>query len=96
MASLMVLVSHSIWAVRAIDVVEQQLGQIGVVASELAGQCWDQGGVFDPHPSAGQLGEHLRTTLPGDQRLDHRPARDPQNVGRHGRELDHSVLEEFL
>ncbi|MBA2696794.1 MAG: hypothetical protein H0U62_13370, partial [Actinobacteria bacterium] len=56
--------SHSIWAVRAIDVVEQQLGQIGVVAGELAGQCWDQGGVFDPHPSAGQLGEHLRTTLP--------------------------------
>jgi len=31
----------------------------------------------------GQIGQHRRITLPGDQRLQHRPPGDPDDVGRH-------------
>jgi hypothetical protein len=33
---------------------------------------------------------------PGDQRFDHRPARDPVDVGEHAGDLDQGVLQQLL
>ena len=64
-----------IWAVSASILVQQHPGQLAVVIVEPAGQGLHQRGVLGLHPAAGQPGQRLRVALPGDQRLDHRPAR---------------------
>jgi hypothetical protein len=38
-----------------------------------AGQGLHQHGILDLHPAAGQAGQRMWVTLPGDQRLDYRP-----------------------
>jgi len=48
------------------------------------------------HARAGQLGEHLGVTLPTDHCLEHLPARHPEDVACHTRQLDLGVLQELL
>ena len=54
-----------------VDLVQQHPGQLAVMLVEPAGQRLDQVGVPGLHPAAGQVRQHPRVTLPGDQRLDH-------------------------
>jgi hypothetical protein len=53
---------------------QQQGGDLCAVVVEAAGERIDKGGVLDPQPCLGQIGEHPRVAFPGDQRLDHCPA----------------------
>ena len=55
------------------------------------GQVRDLG----PHPAAGQLGQHPRIPLPGDQRFDHVPGRQGGDAGRHRIDLDAGVFEDL-
>ncbi len=48
------------------------------------------------HPGPGQLGQHLRVPLAGDQRGHHVPAGDPEDVAGHHRQLDLGVLQQLL
>ncbi len=66
--------------VQGVDLVEQHAGRLGVVVVEAAGEGLEQGSAFGPHSSLGHLGEHARITLAGDQRLDHGPARHPEDI----------------
>ncbi len=50
----------------------------------------------DPQPAPGQCGEHLGIALAGDQRVEHGPSRDPQDIGGRARELDAGVLQQLL
>jgi len=72
----------------AVDLIQQQGRELTVVLVEASGQCLDQGRAFDAQSSFGQLGEHARVTLTGDQCLDHRPAGDPHHVGGHRGQFD--------
>ncbi|VBA34917.1 hypothetical protein LAUMK35_05827 [Mycobacterium pseudokansasii] len=47
-------------------------------------------------PLFGQIGEHHRITLPADQRLQHRPPRDPDDVGGHRRQFDPGIFERLF
>jgi hypothetical protein len=66
---------------KRVDLVQQHPGEEGVVVGELAGEGLHQRGALDAQPPAGQFGQHLRVALPGDQRLQHGPARDAEPVG---------------
>jgi len=55
-------------------------------------QRWQLG----PQSPLGKLGERLGVADPGHQRLQHRPARDPQDVGGHAGQLDPGVLQHLL
>ena len=79
-----------------VELAQQQPGQPGVVVGEPAVQGPFQGGPPGAGPAPGQLGQHLRAALPGDQRLDHRPAGHPEHVGEHRGDLDQGVLEQLL
>ena len=79
-----------------VDLVQQEAGQPGVVVGEPTGAGGFQLRPAGPSSSPGQLGEDLRVTLPSDQHLDHRPARDAVHVGEHRRDLDQRVLEQLL
>ena len=47
-------------------------------------------------PPIGKLGQSARIGFTGDQRLDHRPAAHPQDVGDHAVQLDVGILQRFL
>ncbi len=47
-----------------------------------------------PHPGEGHLGEHLGVAFPGDERLQHPPRRDTEDVGGDRIQLDAGVLEQ--
>jgi hypothetical protein len=79
-----------------VELAQQHPGQLGVVIGEPAFQSFGQGARAGPGPSLGQLGERGGAAPPGDQRLDHRPARDPMDVGEHGGNLDQSILQQLL
>jgi hypothetical protein len=64
------------------------LGEPAVNASVKAGSC--------SAVVVGQVGELSRVPLPGDQRLQHCPARDPGDVGGDRGQLDPGVLEQLL
>ena len=51
---------------------------------------------LDPHPGTGQVGQHHRVALAGDQCGHHRPAGDPEDVAGHHRHLDPGVLQQLL
>jgi len=78
------------------DLVQQQLRQLAVVVLEHPGQRRHQGVVLGFHPAAGQPGQHLRVTLPGDQRPDHVPGRRGGQRGSDRRHLDQRVLQQLL
>jgi hypothetical protein len=52
--------------------------------------------VLDAQPAPRELGQHPGVPLPGDQRLQHRPARDAEDVGGHRGQLDQGVLQQLL
>src|SRR6478752_4309963 len=79
-----------------VDLVEQHPCELGVVVVEAAGQRLDERSALDSHALACELGEQLRVALAGDQRLDHRPPGDAEDVARDARELDQRVLEQLL
>jgi hypothetical protein len=79
-----------------IDLVEQQLGELGVVVVEAASERLHQHYPFAPHRAARKLGEHARVSLTRDQRVDHRPRRDAGDVRRDARQLDQRVFEQLL
>jgi hypothetical protein len=66
-----------------VELAQQQSGQPGVVVGEPAVQGPLQVGSPGAGAAAGQLGQHFRAALPGDQRLDHRPAGHAEHVGEH-------------
>jgi len=81
-----------------LDLRGQLIDLRGVVVDEAEHHCQDRGvlfgqeravqGFFQPgdlasHAAAGQLGQHLGVTFPGDDRLQHGPARDPVDVRDH-------------
>jgi hypothetical protein len=70
--------------------------KLGVVVVEAAGERFDQGGVPEAQPPAGERGEHLGVALAGDQRLEHRPPGDTEDVAGDRGELDQGVLEQLL
>jgi hypothetical protein len=80
-------------AAKGVDLVQQHPRQNGVVVGELAGQGLHQRRVLDAQPTPCQLGECLGVALPGDQRLQHGPARDPEDVGGHRPKLDQGILQ---
>ena len=64
-----------------IDLVEQNVGELGVVLIEPADERLDQGGVLDPQPTLGQFREYARVTFTEDQRGEHGPGGDAHDVG---------------
>ena len=79
-----------------VELAQQHPGQLGVVVGEPAVQGLFQVGSAGAGPAFGQLGQCRGVALPGDQRLDHRPAGDPERVGEYRRDLDQGVLEQLL
>jgi hypothetical protein len=67
-----------------------------VVVGEVAGEGLFQHGDLGAHAAPGQLRQHLRVPLPGDQRGEHVPPGDPEYVGDDRAELDAGVLQQFL
>ena len=51
----------------AVDLAEQNVGELGVVLIEAAGEGLDQGRILDPQPSFGQLREYARVAFSRDQ-----------------------------
>ena len=62
----------------------------------MAGERLLQVGDLAPHPPPSELRQDFGVALPGQQRLEHVPPGDPEDVRDHGRELDLSVLEQLL
>jgi hypothetical protein len=81
---------------QGVDLIEQHLGELCVVGVEAAGQGLHERGVLHAHAPARETREQLGVALACDQGLDHRPAGDAEDVGRHARELDQGVLEQLL
>ena len=65
---------------------------VGEAASQRQGELVDLGS----HPPLSELGEDLRVTFTGDERVDHRPCRFGQHRRRHRRQLDPGVFEDLL
>ena len=72
---------------------EGKTDQEGVMVAEPTVECLAQRGEFLAQPSFGQLGEALGVALSCDERVEHGPARNPQDIGGHRVELDASVFE---
>ncbi len=58
---------------QCVDLTQKQPGQLGVMIIEATIQRGDQLGALGFHPSAGQIGESARVSLPGDEGIDHVP-----------------------
>jgi hypothetical protein len=67
-----------------------------VVLGEASGERLGERGDLRTHPPFREVSEHGRVTLAGDERLEHRPAGDPADVGGHRGELDAGAFEELL
>jgi hypothetical protein len=79
-----------------VDALQTQPAQKRVVVTEVAGQRLHQLWDLRAHPGLGHLGEHLRVAFAVDQRGQHRPPGDPEDVGGHRRQLDPGVFEFLL
>ena len=79
-----------------VDPAQHGAEQEGVVAGEVAGEGLFQHGDLGAHAAPGQLCQHLRVPLPGDQRGEHVPPGDPEDVGDDRAELDAGVFEQLL
>jgi hypothetical protein len=82
--------------VEGVDPGEHLGQQEPVVVGEVPGERLLQPVDLGAHPAAGQLCEHLRVVLAGDQRGHHLPPRHPEDVAGHHRQLDLGVLEKLL
>ncbi|MFF3159695.1 hypothetical protein [Streptomyces sp. NPDC057910] len=81
---------------QVIDGVRQHPQHERVVFPEPAGQCLLERGGTGLDTPVGQAREGLGAAFAGDQCLEHRAARDPEDVGDHRRELDLRVFQELL
>ena len=72
--------------------VEVEPAEQGVVVGEPAGQRLGQVADLLAQHAAGQVSQHRRVTLAGDQRFDHRPAGHAESIGGHRVQLDPAVL----
>jgi hypothetical protein len=75
---------------------EHRAQQERVVIGEVAGERLLQHGDLLAHGVPGQLRQHLGVALPGDQRGQHVPPGDPEDVRDHHRKLDLRVFEQLL
>lgn len=71
-----------------VDALQVQPTQKGMVLTEVPGQRLDQLGDLGTHPGPGHLGQHVHVTFTLDQRTEHRPPRDPEDVGGYRGEFD--------
>jgi hypothetical protein len=69
-------------ALQVLQVLQRQPHQQGVMLAEAAAQRLAQLGQLGAQLALGQLGQHHRVALPGDQAGQHRPAQDPQHLRR--------------
>jgi hypothetical protein len=83
-------------AAEGVDLVQQHPRQLCMMVVEAAGEGLHQGGVLDAQPPSGQPGQHLGVALASDQRLQHGPAGDAEDVGGHRPKLDQGVLQQLL
>ena len=67
-----------------------------VVIGEVPGERLLQDAGLGAHVPVGQGGQLVRVALPGDQGIEHGPARGPEDVADHHRQLDLGVFEQFL
>jgi hypothetical protein len=83
--------------VQVVDV-GQDLGdqQPVMVGAEPAGQGLPQRRQLGPEPALGQRRQQLGVMGAGHQGFQHRPARDPDDVGGHTRQLDPGVLQHLV
>jgi len=81
---------------QGIYLVQQHLGQLGVMLAGPAGERFDQRGPLGSHPAAGQVRERPGAALAGDQRLDHVADRLGGHRAGHRRHLDQRVLKQLL
>jgi len=79
-----------------VDAAQHGGGEVAVMGFEPAGQRLPQLRDLPPHRPAGQLGQHSRVTLAGDQRFQHLPAGHAVQAGYHRVQLDLGVLESLL
>ena len=76
--------------------VEHHLQQVAVVVTEMPGERLLQDALLAAHGPAGQLGQHVRVALPGDQRVQHVPAGLAEDVADHARQLDLGVFQQLF
>jgi hypothetical protein len=67
-----------------------------VVLTKVAGQGLDQGGDLGSHPARGHIRHDLRVVLAFDERGQHRPPGDTQDVGGYRTDLNPGILELLL
>jgi hypothetical protein len=67
-----------------------------VVVAEVAGEGLLQLAALGAQAGARQLRQRLGVPLAGDERGQHRPARDPEDVAGHHRQFDLGVLQQLL
>ena len=79
-----------------IDLTQQHPRQLGVVVIEAAVEGGDQLRALGFHPAAGQLGQSVRVSFAGDERLDHVARRQCVQCRGHRRHLDRRVLEQLF
>jgi hypothetical protein len=70
-----------------------QPAQEGVVLPEVPGQCLHQLGDLGAHPGFGHLGQHVHVPFTLDQRTEHGPPGDSEDVRGHAGEFDPGVFE---
>jgi hypothetical protein len=83
-----VLIQHGDIGADRIDPPEHGAEQERMMVSEVTGERLLQHGDLAAHGTPGQLREHLRVSFPGDQRRQHVPAGDPEDIGDDRAELD--------
>ncbi len=79
-----------------VDLVQQEPGKVGVVVIETAVERFDQRWPLGVELPPGQISEDLRVSFTADERFDHRPRRQPEQIRCHRRQLDQRVLEQLL
>src|SRR5439155_2399955 len=79
-----------------IDVTQLHRQETAVVVPYGSRQRLLQGGNLAAHPPLGERGHGRGVCLPRDQRLQHRAPRDPEHIGRNGRQLDIGTLQNPL
>jgi hypothetical protein len=76
-----------------VDLVQEHLGDLGVVVVEEPGQRLDERRVLGAHPAARRPGRHLGVPFTGDQRLDHGADRQGGHPAAHCGHLDEGVFQ---
>lgn len=76
-----------------VDAFQVQAAQERMVFCEVADQRFGECGDLGAHAGLGHLGQGVGVAFPADERFEHGPAGDAEDVGRHRRQLDPGVFE---